>query len=212
MRAIIPCAGKAERFSGKLKELLPISEKLCPLINSIHLAQMYFQPDDIIIISNTEKIRDHAREINKLPALYRKNIYFSLQSDDNLWYSIVGEIRKTEKHILLLGDTITDTIAYLPKNIDFSLGLFNTREPHRFSILEDGHINTKPKDKPDGLYKAWGMVYWSRIISQFFLENVFEHYDEAFNSAILNFGLHTFDLAYYYDLGNFKAYKEYLKG
>lgn len=215
MRAIIPCAGQATRFNGKLKELLPISEKLCPLTNSIHLAQMYFRPNDIIIISNPEKIRDHAREIDKLPWNRKCDVYFSLQTDDNLWYSIANEIRLNEDHVLLLGDTITDTIAFLPKDIDFALGLFNTKEPHRFSIVEDNNsrpnILTKPQNKPEGLYKAWGMVYWSKRVSEFFYEHAFDHYDEAFNAAILNYGLYTFDLAYYYDLGSFQAYKEYLK-
>lgn len=216
MRAIIPCAGQSTRFNGRLKELLPISNTLCPLTNSIHLAQMYFRPDNIIIISNPEKIREHAREINKTHYLYNRNVYFSLQTDDNLWYSIASEIRQDEDHVLLLGDTITDTVCYLPKDVDFALGLFNTREPHRFSVLDSNtydvpQVITKPQNKPDGLYKAWGMVYWSKRVSEFFYEHAFDHYDEAFNAAILNYGLYTFDLAYYYDLGSFQAYKDYLR-
>lgn len=208
---IIPSAGKATRFGGTLKELLPINETDTPMLRAIQNAVLGMNADIITITTNIEKISEHARYIDKnVP--YGVPINFRLLKHSNdMWGSILSGIDWNSAGGLVMPDTVTfvnpeDSTAPL------AFGTFWTKQPERFSVLWNDSIVTKqPLPRPELDYRAWGTVEWGVEVAQYWQEHDYTHYDDAFRAAMTVFGYATYDLPYYYDLGTFKAYTDYIK-
>lgn len=211
---IIPTAGKATRFGGLLKELLPLNATDTPLKRAIDNAVIGMDADEVIIITNKEKIWEHMNYISRnvefhLPIQYVPQVY-----DRDLLGAILTGLSRYNDGGLVLPDTVTMVDAH-DVTAPLSFGTFVTQEPHRFSIIRNGTIVTKQHiGIPGDGFNAWGAVMWSREVAQYWIENsdTYEHYDDMFRDAMHYFGFATFNLPYYYDLGSFDTYVEYLKG
>ncbi len=206
---IIPAAGKAVRFGGILKELLPITDTETSLRRTVENALIGMDADEVRIITSIDKIHDHIRHINELYPL--ANISYRMQTIGlDLWGAILTGISNNKPGGLLLADTVTYIQPDMEITAPLVFGTFETRQPERFSVLYDNTIITKKHLEDNQSYKAWGCIMWDAQVAQFLSQLDVDHYDDAFRDAIALFGYATFDLPYYYDLGNFKAYKEYL--
>jgi hypothetical protein len=216
MRVIIPAGGKSTRFGGILKELLPISKSSTPLLHTLWMAYTNFY-SDIVILSNTDKILEHVKELTRV--YYHDKVYVHINHKDReVWDAIYSVIPENQSAGIMLPDTVTEFSfsnvfhRYVVKPDEFILGLFTTSEPNRFSIFTGNEIITKPNSLQPGNYTAWGVVFWGSDVSNFLINQYEIHdYDTAFNQAIKRFGVKTFMLDYYYDLGTFEAYIQYLK-
>jgi UTP-glucose-1-phosphate uridylyltransferase len=211
---IIPAGGQATRFNGIIKELLPIDlEGTTALLNILRLAQKV-GANEIRLISNELKKAIHTHYIRTIA--YRQipspiSVHITKDYDKDLWSGIRKYLHKIQRGGLLLPDTITDFfVPEQTKGITF--GVFDTHEPERFSIIENDRILTKPKNKPAGYYKAWGVVLWSAEATQYMLKETYDSktYDEAFQSVMDTFGYSTFPLHYYYDIGTMETYMQYI--
>jgi len=217
---IIPSAGKATRFGGLLKELLPLNATETPLKRAIDNAVIGMDADEVVIITNKDKIWEHMNYVSRniefhLPIQYVPQVY-----DRDLLGAILTGISPHNDGGLLLPDTVTMVDAH-NVTAPLSFGLFDTYEPHRFSVVHKKTIHTKEvlpifdyEQWSKVSYKAWGTVMWSKEVAQYWIEksDTYEHYDDMFRDAMQYFGFATFDLPYYYDLGSFDTYVEYLKG
>lgn len=212
-QVIIPSAGRATRFGGTLKELLPINETETPMFRAIQNAVLGMNADEIVLITSTEKISEHVKYIDKnIP--YGIPISYRIQNNaQDLWGAILTGIDWNSDGGLVMPDTVTFiNPEYTTAPIAF--GVFWTQEPNRFSILSNGTIYTKRPILDDIRVhsKAWGTVEWGVEVAQYWQQtDEYAHYDDAFRDAMERFGYATYDLPYYYDLGSFKAYTDYIK-
>lgn len=203
---IIPAAGKATRFGGVLKELLPISKTETALMRAVKNAVASMKATDICIITNKEKVSEHMAALTSLPVTYKEQVY-----NTDLWGAILSGLSAVDGG-LIMPDTITD-IPIMTTSAPLSFGLFTTHEPERFSILHNNTIITKQKIVDNNtVYKAWGVVLWNADVAAYWIKHGnYLHYDDAFRDAMIHFGFTVFDLPYYYDIGTFDAYTQYIK-
>ena len=207
---IIPAAGKAYRFNGVYKELLPCEEGTTFLRRTYSLLRQYC--DAVVLVTNEEKICAHARELGSM-------VIYMLQprGKNTIGEDIMGAIYQAmtleaERYYFAMPDTYLPQTAFYntDSNVDFQMGVFETYNTERFGILQDDVVlNKRP-----GLSlpaKAWGVLIWSERVRRFWLEGGPTSYTEAFNLAIKRYGYSTFDLEYYYDIASFEDYKKYLK-
>lgn len=221
---IIPAAGKATRFGGTLKELLPINATDTPMLRAIQNAVLGMDADELMIITNKDKVRDHMNYITE-HGMYNLPISYRMQTfSKDLWGAIQSGLNwnNPTNGGLVLPDTITFVPELNDLHAPITFGTFWTQEPERFSIIHNGTIITKQKPVYDigddkkledivG-YKAWGVVMWNKEVAEYWINGPeYDHYDDAFRDAINHFGYTTFDLPYYYDLGSFNKYIDYLK-
>lgn len=208
---IIPAGGKAVRFGGTLKELLPLNATDTPLLRAIHNASLGLRANIITIITDIPKVTEHMRYISMRSA-HLKNIRYMLKTGDELWESVYDALEVCDGG-LVLADTVTMVPNIGEMTAPIMFGVFDTTQPERFSLIQDHTILTKPKDMPEGTYKAWGVVLWNKDVANYWIYHMDEvdSYDEAFRRAMDTFGYDTFTLPYYYDLGSFNAYTEYIK-
>lgn len=215
---IIPAAGKATRFGGTLKELLPLNSTDTSLRRAIDNAVIGMDADEVIVVTNAEKIGEHTRYIGT--HLGFNNIQYVPQVyDRDLLGAILTGISRYHDGGMVMADTVTMVDAH-DVTAPLSFGTFWTREPERFSVLWNNSIATKQQFYDDTVdrnelppFKAWGVVMWSREVAEYWIEhsNNYEHYDDMFRDGMERYGYATFDLPYYYDLGSFTAYLHYLK-
>ncbi len=215
---IIPSAGKATRFGGLAKELLPLNATDTPLKRAIDNAVIGMDADEIILVTSKERIWEHTNYIGShigfhLPIQFVPQVY-----DRDLLGALLTGMSMHNDGGLVLPDTVTMVDTH---GIEGSLvfGTFWTQEPERFSVIYDGTIITKQRiegNEVDNVagFKAWGVVMWSKEVAQYWINksDEYEHYDDMFRDGMQHFGYRTFNLPYYYDLGSFDKYVEYLKG
>ena len=188
---------------GIPKEMLPIRDGVTCLENAIQVANKIGDP---IVISNVSKLPLHASLIDAPIMLQRSN-------EPELYGAIRTGLQSGYEGGLILADTVTDfSTMDIDTEADICFGVFRTAEPERFSVLLEDRIATKEKLPGwDNYYQAWGVVLWSRRVSDFLLTIKDVHYDRAFEQAIQRFGGYsTFPLHYYYDLGTFDSYVDYI--
>ena len=208
-RIIIPAAGDAVRFGGCPKELLPISETDCALTRAVRLAQSL--GGVAVVISNPHKARFHEAAL-KRAGLDGEIVVREKYQHKDLWGSIERGLELDRAGGLILADTVAaigvDAVTLVPQNRQLVFGCFQTREPGRFSILLPDRIATKEAAAPGNC--AWGMVFWDAAVTNFLLGLELDHYDRAFEAAMGRFQWGMFPLEYYYDLGTFAAYRDFL--
>jgi NDP-sugar pyrophosphorylase family protein len=196
---IIPAAGKASRFHGVYKELLPIGDGKVLIEHTIdHMVEA--GAERVYIITSIDKVRAHQRVIHK-------DVDFILQAENNdIWSAI-----KTA--LPMMGDVnlVAFPDCYISKNPfsldgDFGLGLFDTRRSERFGVLtEDGTIVNK-QSFPDK-QRAWGTIQFHRSIGEYWMAHEPADYTDALNQAlrIAKTPIHT-NIRFYMDVSNFKEY------
>ena len=200
---LLPSGGKAQRFGGIMKELLPIDIRGTTLLeNAILTGRKYFDISKIVLITTEEKEPWHRKIVSQYPVEYRR------QQRAELWGAIQDGLVDDDM-VLLLPDTVLSLVKKhkVVQQTPMMLGVFITDEPERFSTVVNGKIQTK---QPHGIF-AWGAMYWSREVSHFLDEVDAGHYDEAFNKVLEQYQSSTFQIQDYKDLGDVQHYFEYIK-
>jgi hypothetical protein len=211
---ILPAGGRAERFDGIYKELLPIGEGDFLLSAAIRRASA-LGADRALVISNADKVTTHAKFLARHASGFSVELSVRSECDEHLWAALRRAIPSHEAGLLLLPDTTWRCTSRIPEGADLAFGVFDTDEPHRFSLVHEGRILTKPRDVV-GRWSAWGCVYWSANVAAFWereqkLHGVYPEYDRAFEAAMREFGYSTFAIDDYHDLGTWAAYASYLR-
>jgi hypothetical protein len=202
-KVIVPAGGKATRFGGLLKELLPINSTMTPLKAAVCGAISGMRADDVIVISNPDKIIEHARHLLGFQITYK------LQQGNELWGAITTGLDTSSDGGLILADTFTK-INPINHTAPLTFGVFKTMQPERFSVIRGKQLITKQPALNAGQSDAWGCVMWTSDVAKFWKSQEFAHYDAAFQAAMDKFGFDTFTLPYYYDFGTFDAYADFI--
>ncbi len=214
MLTILPAGGRAERFDGIFKELLPIGPREFLLSAAIRRAHA-LGADRALVISNQDKRPTHARFLARHAAEFDVTLSVRSENDEELWTALCREIPLDEASFLVLPDTSWTCPGRIPQDCDLAFGTFVTDEPHRFSLVEGNHILTKPEGLT-GTWNAWGCVYWSAAVARFWHDHqarhgAYTHYDRAFEHAMQVFGSETFPILDYRDMGNWDAYASFMR-
>ena len=201
---IIPAAGKARRFGGVLKELLPLPNGVSFIAEAVLRLRNYC--DDIVVVTSEEKIRDHAKELGG-------NVFYAIQEDDrDIYGAMVTGMQFEADHYLF---TMPDT--YMPRNSfsgykdePFAMGMHKTMIPERFGCFYKGSVINKDKDIPTPAI-AWGVLAWSRIVRDYWLVSDLQNYTDAINEAGYEFSFNTFELGFYHDNASIEDYMQLLR-
>jgi len=205
---IIPAAGKANRFGGVLKEMLPVYDGVT-LIRRTLTALHNGGCDACVLITNREKLQAHAQHLEDW------QVYYAVQfGGRDIWSAIVETLPIHGKvNLFAMPDT------YYPADIftdfmtgDFTMGAFETTAPERFGvILENGIVNKQ--EMPAGTYQAWGVLGWTDKVAKLWIDHIdhIETYTQALNMAIAEFGYHVKPMEYYYDLAAWSDYQQFIR-
>jgi hypothetical protein len=199
---IIPAAGKAERFGGILKELMPTLDGNTFLTHA--MTRLSYACAQMVVITTPEKIAEHARELNYYA-------FYAVQSGNRDIYSAIKTALEFEAdfYVFTMPDTLMPFDSFKGCTFsDFELGLHFTDKPERYGMLRDGRIVNK---EPGEAGMAWGVISWSRAVAEYWLSQSIDNYTDAINLAIAKFGLKTWDLEYYYDNASMHDYIEYIR-
>lgn len=204
---IIPAAGKAERWGGMPKELIPIGNET--LLDRTVLAMENGKADAIMLITNTEKAPLHIQHLKNKPILYKIQ-----QGKKDLWSAICESFSiGASMNYFAMPDTYFNTDIFgKMSRLDFNIGYFETREPERFGVISEYEIIDK--QPTGGVQKAWGVLSWSYKVAEFwtlFMDQI-ETHTQAFNMAISQFGFSMTKLDYYHDVANYEYYKRLING
>lgn len=211
-RFVIPAAGKATRFGGIPKELLPISKTRCGLTHAVELATTIGQCAPVVV--TTKEMRWLHKKTIANAGLRAIIIVDPKKTLGDMWESVLCGLDGTMPGGLIMPDTVpvlTDQQPS-PRASALSLGCFLTSSPEQYSCLELGglppRIRTKEPNEDTAI--AWGMVMWDAQAAQD-LSKFRGHYDRAFESIMQSCGCDVFMLKSYADLGTFARYQEYIK-
>jgi len=213
---IIPAAGKAERWGGMMKELMPLGKGMALIDHSIEALML--SCNSILIVTSLEKLPSIAAHVDKYKADIP--IWFTIQQyQGDIW----GAVRSTfdwpaDMYFFSMPDTIynKNAFAYYP-NYDFAMGLFKTDMPERFGVVLDRKIVNKrqlSEMETAPPYKAWGVLTWTYECVQFWRSITDDDepsptYTAMFNAAIRNFGCSHWEISGYYDFASHEDYLAY---
>jgi len=174
-----------------------------------------------VVVSNPNKIRMHARVledwVDRLPHVQRWHPLGLMMKEDSrrkdLWGSILCGLKKGQPGGVILPDTVTDFPPSAAENVTsrtIAFGCFipPAKDRRRFSMMQGDRIATK--EAGTKAMVAWGVVLWGAEVTDYLLTLDVDHYDRAFELAMLKFDRQLFTLNYYHDLGTFEAYKTFL--
>lgn len=204
---IIPAAGRATRFCGLFKELLPLPNERLLLTEAVERLRFC---DQIIVVTSNEKAEAHK-------AILPKDVIIQCQTGKELWGAIqTGFMRASaDFYYMTMPDTWmeTDAFADAPVN-EFSLGCFRTDEPERFGVLENGFVVDKHKNAKRPA-TAWGVWAFSHEIADFWKSAQPGDYTSAVNMALARGRWGLWEIGCYFDCANLERYLDllgYLKG
>jgi len=200
MLAIIPAGGKAERFHGIYKDLLPLGDGRTLLGETLSRARA-MGCTRAVVVTSAEKAAAHER------ALAGTDTTLLVSTGRGLWAAIAAALVIPSDALLLLPDTVFTPVEPVPP-FPLSFGVFPTNEPERFSVIRGDTIVTKEPGPPS---LAWGCVAWSVAVADWWQGQAFSHYDDAFRGAMRRFGHRTFSIAGYEDFGAWPAYRRYVE-
>ena len=204
---IIPAGGRAQRFNGVLKELLPVGEE--SLMRRTVGVLRAGAARSIVVLSAPDKVAAHMRGLEGM-----HGIYF-MQSDEILFKSILAACEiPASWYLFAMPDTFLPEDAFYRKlEGDFVLGLFKTDKPERFGVWGGISIRDKDESFKGTTQWAWGVAAWSRRVVDFWrarADRIRDH-TQAFTLAQGHFGWHTFELPYYYDIASWREYEALVK-
>lgn len=203
---VIPAAGRAARFGGVLKELLPLPGgftfigKACERLSRAC--------SRIAIVTTPEKIAAHAE------ATRGYGVEFVLQRGNNdIWSAIRTALDiEAERYFFTMPDTLMDDAVFeRPHRADFGLGLFHTMTPERFGVLVGGKVVNKQAGLPVPA-AAWGVLSWSERVRALWLDNEPRDYTDAINRAMRSLSWETWGIGAYHDNAALADYMALLKG
>lgn len=201
---IIPAAGKAARFGGVLKELLPLPNGVSFIAESVLRLRNYC--DDIVVVTSPEKIRDHAVELGG-------NVLYAIQEDKrDIWGAMVTGMQIEADYYLF---TMPDT--YMPRDSFggyqdqlFAMGMHETNTPERFGCLKGSKIVNKCKDVETPV-QAWGVLAWAKMAKQYWLGADIQTYTDAINMALVFSVPRFWRLDFYHDNATIEDYISLLR-
>lgn len=200
---IIPAAGKASRFGGIMKELLPFCGE-----TFLHNIVRTIPADNIVIVTSANKIAQHASAIGS------RAMYMIQEGENDIFSAILTAIQiKAERYYFAMPDTYISRYAFAEMPLgDFELGVFRTDTPERYGVIDDnGVIHNKDKSQKKPAV-AWGILSWTRAVRDYWLSmSGIQNYTEAFNLAMSHFGYDIWWLDYYYDMASQDDYVRLLK-
>lgn len=210
MLGVIPAAGRATRFGGVFKELLPIGDGDYLLLNALRQARA-LGADELAVVTRPDKADTHHRFLKSHDET--RPVLLTQQDDADLWGAIRTTFPLRSDSVLVMPDTVFSRYESIPEGCDLAFGTFLTDEPERFSVLYEERIRTKlPPARPGQRHwMAWGSVYWSARVVEFWRAAHYEHYDRAFEDAMRVFGWQQFAIAGYQDLGTWDSYSRFVK-
>lgn len=189
---IIPAAGKATRFGGYLKELLPLPNGYSFIREAVNRLRPYVS--EVVVITNEEKLPFHLSDL-KGDVIYMIQRYAG---------DIYGAIRTAcdiaaDYYMFTMADTYLDRFTFSNYNhADFALGMFETDIPERFGCMVDGQIINKQPGLISPV-QAWGALAWSEGVVKFWNSSHQIDYTSAINAAMTRFGYSTWKIADYHD-------------
>ena len=210
---VIPAAGKASRWGGVWKELLPCSRNETFIDRVIRSLMIGGECERVLVVTNYEKMFTHIMRLK-----HYHNITFAKQEGErDAWSAIMTSFPYSEDlNLYAMPDTFYPVNAFnRDYKSDFTMGYFRTRNARRFGIIcEDDNPYIVDKPNMKGEQFAWGLVIWSKRVVEFWQDNVLdiETHTQAFNMAIDKFGLDMFEIPYYSDMATFDDYKEFISG
>ena len=200
---IIPAAGRAERFDGVLKELLPCGGGETFLSRCYRILRLCC--GRVIVVSNSAKIGQHVAALGDR-AWYAIND----RPESDMWWSIEKALPIfAKRYYFAMPDTYfpVEAFNYHNPEIDFVLGVHRTDKPERFGMIRDNRIVNKQPGLP-GL--AWGVFSFSDKIRHAWMMHCLVDYTDAINKAMSLFDWRMDKLEYYYDIANLDSYAEFL--
>ena len=201
---IIPAGGKAERFGGTMKDLLPVAGGRALIRRTYDILKRHC--DDIVVVSNPTRIQAHVHTLGS------DVIYLMTDSSrEDIFAGIYAAINHVpaDRYYFSMPDTVISENSFdnVP-DCDFALGVFETRSPQRFGVIQDGKvINKNPHLRPP--CQAWGVLVWSGAVAESWKHQPMT-YTQAINQAMAQFGYQTFPLQYYRDISNEEDYFQLL--
>jgi len=201
---IIPAAGKADRWGGYPKELLPISSDHTFMSRAVDSLLMC-GCDLVMVVTNPAKIHLHSYHLKE-----KNDLVFVNQQGEELWGAIKTAVSyPADEYFFMMPDTYVPPLPF-PRSLkeEFSMGLFATSEPESFGMVVDGQIIDKQLSVAAGF--AWGALAWKQTVVQFWSDKSYPSHTEAFNDAIATFGYGEWFLDYFFDIGSMRRYAEFL--
>ena len=200
---IVPAAGKAERFGGLLKELLPWDSGESLLHRTVRI--LWKVSDAVVVISNPDKIAQHAQELEGF-----SNVCFVLQNGDTLLSGIRSVTLEADYYFFAMPDTVfPETVFPHPPHLSFMMiGLFDTLEGHRYGVWRDSRIDDKNPENRGQFLKAWGVLGWPQSVMRILYETYLTHHTDALNLALEQVKHYTIQMDYYHDVADHEAYRD----
>ena len=197
---IIPAAGKAVRFGGVLKELLPLPSGVSFLGEAV-LRLKAARCNDIVIITSEEKIQQHADRVGDF-------VFYAIQNDNRDIYGAIATAIHFEanEYLFTMPDTYMNRDAF--KDYDgfrFALGCHFTFEPERFGCFKNGVVVNKDKSIPTPA-TGWGVLAWTKEVVELWRAFTPADYTSAINMAMEKFGYKTWMLDFYHDNASIDDY------
>jgi dTDP-glucose pyrophosphorylase len=220
---IVPAAGRAERWGGMMKELMPLRHGRAIIDHTIDV--MFGAVDHIVVVTSMEKLPALAAHVSQHHG-GGPSVSFTIQhpidGPDILGAIVAGCETDADRYMFAMPDTVYNPTAFdhYP-NYPFAMGMFETTMPERFGVLttvEDNNgkrwravVNKRPAHEwPTAPpYHAWGVLTWTRECVEAWRNLCPETYTDAINQAIHWFGANTWQIDGYYDFASHAAYLEY---
>jgi len=205
---IIPAGGKATRWGGFPKELLPTNASWT-LLDRMFMLQTRALVDRVMLVSSKDKYLLHKWYVEDKRGWPNASIILADSVKDSIIHAInaVGDA----DFIFSMPDTITD-IPLFPETIDapLMLGLFETELSDRFGMIRDGQIVDK-QDGPPG--QAWGAFMFTNEVARFWrrVEKDCEDHTELLNAAMKEFKGGSWTINMYHDIASFNDYLRMLE-
>ena len=137
---IIPAAGKATRFGGVIKELLPYENESL-LRRTIRILKKG-GADQVVVLTNPEKVHMHVQDTYKV-----KSLCYVIQQGDTLLEGLLSVPFEADRFLFAMPDTLLpeQCFSYTAGKDSFYLGLFDTQEGHRFGVFNSRIRTCRPR-------------------------------------------------------------------
>jgi hypothetical protein len=198
---IIPAAGKASRFGGILKEMLPAHDGVSLITHAYKRLRAHC--DLIVVVTNTDKVQHHMTAIKGV-------VFVEQQKQTDLIGAVQAAMEvKASRYLFTMPDTYASETAFdnLPDSV-LSLGLFLTHKPERFGCLVDGVVYDKKPSTPSPAM-AWGALSWQSETKDIWLTS--PTLTDGLNSIIAKHGYSTWEMGDYYDMASMRDYADYIQ-
>ena len=196
---IIPAAGKAQRFGGTMKELLPARDGVSLLVHAVKRLSLC---QAVVVITNPDKIAEHAK------ALANEQVIFIMQRStrDILGAILSGMEVKGDRYYFTMPDTWMRPDVFLDDpGSTFALGVFDTDKPERFGIVRNGWVVNKAAGNPG---QAWGVLAWDKSTRVFW--DYADTYTSGINTCMAYCDYRTWNIGDYFDNASVNDYIGFL--